>query len=354
MELVFVIEESIGNLCFHTNLKVVLMAKNLGIGIVGLGNQGKLHLGNCLNCRGVTVQGVADTSKSSLKYAHEAGIKNTYSNYEDLLKDRDVEAVIIGLPNFLHAESAIKAAEAGKHILLEKPIARNLAEGQKIVDAARKNGVKLMMGYPLRFDPEMKNLREQIRDGLFGEVEIAEAANISSGPFTPQGNSAGPTPVPDWWFNKELVGGGALIDLGIHVINLLAWYFGDVESVSSFLGYKFKMDVEDLAVCCIHFKNGPLAMIKAGWFSKRQVGEVHIYGTSNAASIVTFPKGRLNMITGDLKKNLGIHTQNPGLGELNSFVDCVVSDTTPSPSGEDGLLDIKIITLAYQNSKLLY
>ncbi len=254
--------------------------KQLNLGVIGLGIQGKQHLQNCHLFKELNVKAVADNSKRALEYAKNRGVKETYENYEDLLRDKSIDAVIINIPNHLHMESATKAAEAGKDILLEKPLAGRLEDGEKIVSSVEKNNVKLMLGYNLRFDSMFRGLREKIIDGYFGEVGIAEATNISNGPFTSRVDRMGPVPVPDWWFDEELVGGGALLDLGIHMIDLLVWYFGEVESVSSYLGYMFNLSVEDAATCVIKFKKGPLAVVNAGWFSKDYLNSISLSGTS--------------------------------------------------------------------------
>jgi predicted dehydrogenase len=123
----------------------------LNIGIIGLGNQGKLHLKNCSFINELNVVGVADTSKRALKLAEMNGVKNVHLDYKDLLKNKEIDSVIISLPNFLHLEATTYAAEAGKNILLEKPLARNVSEGKEIISRVQKNGVKLMLGYPMRF-----------------------------------------------------------------------------------------------------------------------------------------------------------------------------------------------------------
>lgn len=326
----------------------------MNFGIIGLGNQGKLHLQNIIINKELTVVAVADTSKSALKYATEMGVKKTYVNYEDLLRDDKVDAVIINLPNYLHLESATKAAEAGKNILLEKPLASRLDDGEKIVLSVEKNDVKLMLGYSLRFDPLFRDLREKIHTGYFGEIEIAEAANISNGPFSGQADRMGPVPVANWWFDKELVGGGALMDLGIHMVDLLVWYFGEVESASSYLGYNFNMSAEDAATCIIKFKNGPLAVVNAGWFSMGHLTSITLSGTSRSISTIFPPKqSRLRFIWNDLKSIVGWRATNAASEELKYFADCINRDFEPSPSAKEGLLDLQIISMAYAHSSVL-
>jgi len=322
----------------------------LNLGIIGLGNQGNIHLQNCLLLKDVNVIGVADTSKSALKRAASYGIKNTYSSYEELLKNEAIEAVIISLPNFLHLDSTVKAAEAGKNILLEKPLAGNLEDGERILSSVKKNGVKFMLGYSMRFDPFLRHLREEILDGCYGDIQVAEATNVSNGPFTPHGDHTGPTPVPDWWFNKQMVGGGALMDLGVHLIDLFVWYFGEVEAVSSYLGYRFNMELEDTALCVLRFKRGPVAVINAGWFSKEATSSISINGTSNNFSKLISPKSRRTLILNDLKRKLGMGASSSWFEELRYFVDTLKRDYVPSPSVEEGLLDLQIISSAYSNS----
>ena len=123
--------------------------KEVNLGIIGLGYKGKTHLQNALQLEGTRVIGVADTSEQALSYAKKIGVRNVYKNYEDLVKNNQLDAVVISLPNFLHLESAIKAAEAGKDILMEKPLARNVKEGEKILSSVENNGVRLMITLPV-------------------------------------------------------------------------------------------------------------------------------------------------------------------------------------------------------------
>jgi predicted dehydrogenase len=147
------------------------------------------------------------------------------------------------------------SSRSKKHIFLEKPIAKNTTEAKEIISAAQRNSVKLMVGYPLRFDVAFRNIKEKIKSGTLGDVEIAYATYISAGPFFHRAESQAPAPVPEWWFNKELTGGGALIDTDIHIINLLRWYFGEIADIKSHLKYRFNLDFEDSATCIAKFES---------------------------------------------------------------------------------------------------
>jgi predicted dehydrogenase len=324
--------------------------KEINLGIVGLGNQGKVSLHNALRLKGVKVLGVADVSKKALKYAQESGIKNVYSNYEDLLKNKQLDAVVISLPNFLHLEGATKAAEAGKDILLEKPLARNAEEGEKILSAVRKNGAKLMMGYDMRFDPILRKIHDEIADGFFGSVQIAEATNVSGGPFSPRSDSVGPVQVPSWWLDRELTGGGALLDLGSHMIDLLIWNFGEVDYIKSHLEYIFRTDLEDVASCVLKFKDGPLAIVKVGWFSKDFMESFQVCGTAKNMLVRIFPKGVIKNAWARVIKRFGLYNSDPYYLELEHFVECLRNDEQPHPSGDEGLQGLQVIQSAYENA----
>jgi predicted dehydrogenase len=240
------------------------------------------------------------------------------------------------------------AAECKKNILLEKPIARNPDEAKQIISAARKNSVKLMMGYPLRFNPIFQKLKVQINRGLLGDVEVAHAVNIGCGPFFAREEKYAPAPVPDWWFNRELTGGGVLIDLGCHMINLLRWYFGEIIDAKSLLRRRLRMDFEDSATCLATFKSGTLGVINVGWFSQEYRTSVELFGSVKHVSTYAPPQSPLvsafqTLLTGTPRNLL------PFLLELQHFVNFTIKDISPISSGEDGLKDLEAISLAYKN-----
>lgn len=322
--------------------------KKIGLGIIGLGYIGKVHLRHSLKLVNANLLAVSDMSKKALAIAKEAGVKKTFTNYEQLLKDPEIDAVIIALPTHLHSRCSKQAAEEKKHVFLEKPMARNVKEAQEIISAARKNSIKLMVGYPLRFNPSFCGLKEEIQSGTLGDVEVAYANNISSGPFFHRVQDYAPTPVPEWWFNKELTGGGALIDLGSHMINLLRWYFGEIIDIKSQFSHRFNLDFEDSANCLAKFESGTLGIISVGWFSSVTNVEVKLFGTvrhSKAQQHIPNPlMTGIQMLTMGRSKFFA-----PYLTELQHFVNCLTADLPPSPSGEDALKDLEAISLAYQN-----
>jgi predicted dehydrogenase len=262
--------------------------------------------------------------------------------------DPEIDAVIIGLPTHLHLECASQAAEAKKHVFLEKPIARSVQEAEEIILACQRNSVKLMVGYPLRFNAEFCKLKEKITSGVLGDIEVANATFISSGPFYHRSKDHAPVPVPEWWFKKELTGGGALVDLSCHLINLTRWYFGEITDIRSYLGYRYNFDFEDHAICLAQFESGTTAAINVGWFSQEYQLKVELLGTIAHAKAQHIPETRLVATTQMLSRGTS-EFHRPHLAELQCFVHCLTHDLNPTPSGKDGLKDLEAITRAYKN-----
>jgi predicted dehydrogenase len=318
------------------------------MGLVGVGGIGRIHLRNGLRLKNAELVAVADMSKQARNYAVSVGVKKVFEDYTKLIEDPHIDSVVISLPTFLHSECAIKAAEQGKHVFIEKPLARNVKEGNELVSKISKAGVKTMVGYPLRFS-KLAAIRTEIANGYLGEVVVANATNVWHGPFFPVTNVAAPQPIPEWWFNPELTGGGALIDLGSHMINLLLWYFGEMPiSVKSILGHRFNMPVEDHALCFLKFKNGILSTVNVGWYSQRKAITMEVFGTSENRSMTLIDNSRASRIL-----NAAGIRQGPEASalhdELNHFVDCILHDVDPQPSAVDALKDLEVISQAYEN-----
>lgn len=320
--------------------------KKIGLGIIGLGYIGRVHLRNCLRLENAHLVAVSDLSRRALSEAENAGVKKTFANYKDLLREDEIDSVIIALPTHLHLPCVRDAAEAKKHIFLEKPIARNVAEAKEVISATKRNSVELMIGYPLRFNRAMIRLKEQIKSGSLGDVEVAYATFVDSGPFKHRTQDYAPSPVPEWWFNKDLTGGGALIDLGSHMINLLRWYFGEITDIKSYMGHRFNLDFEDSSICVALFETGTLAVINVGWFSQARQQKIELFGTVKHAMVSDVPPNRASAAM----QMLVMGTTSfwwPYVDELQYFVNCILHDKQPSPTGTDGLRDIEAIESAY-------
>lgn len=237
----------------------------LKVGVIGLGNMGKLHLMNALRINGVNVVAAADKSERNRKSAEKYHVK-TYDDYSKLIDSEKLDAVIISLPNFLKKEGVIYAAENELDIFLDKPLSRNLAEAQEIVQKVEKENVRLMVGVNYRYFPSVQRLKSNLDDGRIGDVAIATSELILNGPLS---HSVVPTPVPEWWLNKEMAGGGAFLDLGYHLIDILSWMFGDLKVTYSKLGHMLNLPIEDAGTVVLESKNhATTCVVNVGWFSK--------------------------------------------------------------------------------------
>jgi len=241
---------------------------------------GKLHFMNAMRIKGVRVVAAADKSERSRKFVEKYHVK-TYDDYKTLIDKEELDAVIISLPNFLKKESVIYAAEHDLDIFLDKPLSRNLADAKEIVQKVKKENVRLMVGVNYRYFDSVQKLMNTFEDGKVGDVVLATSELIMNGPFS---HGLIPVPVPEWWLNKEMAGGGALLDLGYHLIDIFDLMFDDLRVEYSSLGYRFNLPVEDTAI--VMFESGKTStkcVVNVGWFSKMIFPDfnfrVNIHGT---------------------------------------------------------------------------
>jgi len=226
---------------------------------------GKLHFMNTLHVKDVRLVAAADKNKKNLKMAKTYNV-NAYDDYKRLIDSENLDAVIISLPNFLKEESVAYASEKNLDIFIDKPLARNLTESRNIVQRVRANGVRLMVGVNYRYIDSVQKLKGMLDEGRIGDVVIATSELIMDGPFS---HPLVPKPVPEWWFDKDRSGGGALLDLGYHLIDVFQWMFGDLHTLYSTLQYRFNLPLEDSATVILRSrKTSTRVVINLGWFSR--------------------------------------------------------------------------------------
>jgi predicted dehydrogenase len=266
------------------------------VGVIGLGHMGQLHLLNAMRIDGVEVVAGADKSERNRKYAEERHIK-TYDDYKKLIDSEKMDAVVISLPNFLKKDCVFYAAENKLNIFLDKPMARHFSEANEIVQKVDKEDVRMMVGVNYRYIPCVQKLKSTFDDGTIGEPVIATADLILNGPLS---HGAVPLHVPEWWLNRETAGGGALLDLGYHLVDVLTWILGDLEVSYSTLGYRMNLPVEDSANVVLKSKNGDLTcVVNVGWFERSIFPDfnfrVNIHGTASYASTDNFSPSDLRV-----------------------------------------------------------
>ena len=232
--------------------------EKLGFGIVGVGLGAKIHALQLRELDEAELVAVYGRNEERAKgFADTYGPKRWYSDYRRMLDDRDVDIVIIITPNGLHKEFAVQAAEAGKHVLVEKPIEISLERANAIIDACRDNDVMLSVIYQLRFGEAVNRIKRAIDSGVFGKILLCDVYDKEY---------REPSYYADdrWQGVMELAGGGSLTSQSTHVIDLMQWLFGPVASVfAKKTTAVHRVEVEDLVVALATFRSGAFGVVES-------------------------------------------------------------------------------------------
>ena len=291
------------------------------------------------------------------------GVKGYFSE-EELLKDKEVEAVYIATPAFLHATQSIKALQAGKHVLVEKPIALDTEEAEKMIEEAKKRNLKLGVGFMMRFHSHHQKFREMVEQGELGTPVMGRAQLSCWYP-----------PIEGAWRQiPEKGGGGSLIDMGNHCIDLLEFIFNTrVKELICFAETVIhNYPVEDSAIMVAKFENGALGIVDS-LFSIPDHGSknrLELYGTKGSI----LAEGTIGQLpTGDaiayLSKEVGgydaqqdrsvaqgriieVIPHNTYQAEIEAFSKAVIEDEAPPISGEDGLWSQRVMLAAYESARM--
>ena len=197
-------------------------------------------------------------------------------SYEAILKDKSIAAVINTTPNNVHLETTRAAAQAGKHVFLDKPIANTIADGKAITEACRKAGVMLALGYQRRKESHFRWVRKQIDDGVFGKLVNAEA-NISR-------DRLGKIDLSSWRYTAEGMPGGVMLQIGIHYSDVLEYLLGPITAVSGRLAQLvLPGDNPDVASLVMEHENGALSTLNASYASASEYYCMNVYGKEASA-----------------------------------------------------------------------
>lgn len=341
----------------------------LNVGIIGAGGISECHTLGYKNNGNVKVMAVCDINEQRAKaYAEKYGIPHAFTDYREMLKMKELDAVSVTTWNNGHAPISIAALKAGKHVLCEKPLAMNAAEAQQMVDTAKETGKLLMVGFVRRFEDNVKYLKSSIESGHFGTVYY-----VKTGYIRQWGNPGG------WFSDKKRSGGGPVIDLGVHVIDLVRYINGKPKAVSvtastfNYLGMKPNIkgiskyrsqdyddfnDVEDAATAIIKFDNGMTLSFETSWvlFTKGPHNYLDIYGDKAGAQmepLLEFYEEKDDYLV-EVKPKIETRAdkfQHIFNEEINHFVDCIVNNTPCINTGEDGVEIMKILDAIYESSR---
>jgi len=347
------------------------MANKLRLAVIGTGGIARgAHLPVWTKMSNVEIVAVCDIVPGrAAAVARDLGIEKAYEDYHDVLQLQDVDAVDICTPNYMHSVIAVDALRAGKQVLCEKPDAVSPAEAAKMMQAARETGNLMMTIRNNRFEPHATFLKKYIEDGHMGDIYAARCGWIRRRGIPGKGG---------WFTTKEQSGGGPLIDLGVHFIDVSLWLMGNPKpvgvSASSFCKFanteaasdsvhsqfgeaksEGTFDVEDLVMGFIRLDNGACLQIEFSWASniEKEDNFFEFRGTKAGASFHGMDNklkifGEVNGRVVDIVPQLSGHGGHAN--QIRHFADCVVNGAKPIVTPEQGLEMITLLDAIYRSA----
>jgi predicted dehydrogenase len=347
--------------------------QRLRVGVIGAGI-GAIHLAAYAQLPDVEIVALAGLDDDRVRrVAAEYNVPRSYREYEQLLAAPDIDAVSICLPNALHAPVSIAALRAGKHVLVEKPLARTPDEGREIVAAAREHDRVLMVSFDKRFRGDVQWIKQYIDSGGVGKIYYAKAHWM---------RRAGIPRLGSWFVSKEQAGGGPLIDLGVHVLDIAMYLMGEptptAVSANTYAEFgprglhgwaggrwstdeKNRYEVEDLATAFIRLDGGATLLLEASWATHSSVGDdfgVTLYGTEGGVELMvrnytyddtvrvyTDIAGMPTDLAPKIAKGAGGHTE-----VIERFVAAILHGGVASPSPAEGLLRAEVLDACYRSA----
>jgi len=315
----------------------------LRVGVAGCGGLGRTEAKIVHDLDGVELVGVCDVVLANAKQAAaDLGIEKAYSNHRQLIEENDLDCMVVVTPTYTHAEVTVDAANAGLHVFCEKPMAITLQECDKMLEAAERNNVKLMIGFVRRFQPNYREMKKRVDAGAIGAVRLVQSVRMGGRP---------PVGIGEWRRERRKVGG--LHSAYIHEMDQMLWLGGDVKTVRGVANFGTlpDTDVEDSIWMCLEFANGAIGALGAseiypiGWY------ELGVGGTEGAMKIA----GGTTAII--LKKHSGdsetieLEPNNAFVEELSHFFDCVRNDKQPLATGMDGRQSLEVVMAAFKSAE---
>lgn len=274
---------------------------------------------------------------SATALAERYAIPHVTADWNEIVEATDVDAAVVATPNALHAPQSVALLRAGKHVIVEKPMAMSVGECDEMIGASRASGAFLMVAHCWRFRDEVRAMRERVASGELGEV------------VKTRGYGAHATWGPEGWFvDPALAGGGALVDMGVHAIDTARFLLGDPtpNRVCAAIGTRFgTYKVDDDGILLITWSNGTNSVVESGWWQPHVGGleaDTEVYGTKGYARIWD-PEPPSE----DYKHD----TQPMYSAQMAEFLDAIAEGRQPRPSGEVGRVVMQVVEHAYRSAR---
>jgi predicted dehydrogenase len=315
-------------------------------GLIGCGDIAQTRVAPALrDASGSTLAAVARARfELAADFAREFGASKTYQDWRQLVADPDVDAVYVATPVDLHAEQSIAAAEAGRHVLCEKPMALGVTDCDRMIAACRANGVRLGIAYYRRFYPVLERVRALIGHGEIGQIVLVQMNAFSH--FNPQ-----PGEPRSWLLDKKRSGGGPMMDFGCHRIEVFVNLFSPVEVAAAFVDQIFyKRDVEDTAGVFFRLDGGARGVLLVTHATPVAADTVEIWGSEGSLHIANLNAGDLMVKTARGERQ----EEHPPHGNLHQplvedFVRAVAAKREPGVTGEVGREVSRLLERIYQS-----
>jgi len=333
------------------------MAARFGVGLVGSGFISKTHLDALRTIPDVEVVAIADVVVEKAKeFAAANNVPRVYPSHQAMLQDKDVQAIVVGIPNCFHHDVTMDALNAGRHVICEKPLALTLEHAEEMIATAKAKGLVLGYAEELSYVPKFLKARDLMKSGGIGKPYLLRQCEKHAGPYSP------------WFWKPEQAGGGILMDMGCHSIECIRYLLGKpkVQWVQAHMGTYLHNEItveEDFCLVLMGFEDGTVGQAEASWALKGGMDStLEVFGT----------KG---VVYADLLKGMGLRAfsekgfkdlDEPNKGWLypdydwlwnngypqedRNFIDCMRNGGTPEESGEDGLAVLEIMLAAYHSA----
>ncbi|MBX7173825.1 MAG: Gfo/Idh/MocA family oxidoreductase [Pyrinomonadaceae bacterium] len=307
--------------------------KILNWGLIGAGDIARKRiapaLGELENCNLVSISRKnAETAES---FAKEFGAEKWFADWRELIADEEIDAVYLATPVFLHKEQTIAAAEKGKHILCEKPMALNPTECEEMIAACQANNVTLGIAYYRHFYPIIKRIKEIIAADEIGKPVLAQMNAFEFFNPTPENSRY-------WLLEKEKSGGGPMMDFGCHRLEVLNNLFGEVTQIKSLVTKTaFEREVEDTATALLQFEGGTCASVTVTHAANEPQDTLSIFGTKGSIHIPVLNKDEIR-IRNEKGEIIESHPTHPNvhLPLIEDFTNAVLENREPLVTGEIG------------------
>ena len=336
------------------------------IGLVGSGFVTSIHFESLRRVSGAEVAAIASPSAGHAeRFASERGIARHFTDYRSLLDDHGIDLVVLGLPNDLHCEATCLAAHAGKHVVVEKPMAMNLAECDRMIAACERAGVILGYAEELCFAPKYVRLKQLIAEGAFGKVHLVKQSEKHDGPHAA------------WFYDTRRSGGGVTFDMGCHAIEFFRWLLGSespsgkarIETAYAQMGtyvHGDKTSGDDEAVLLLTFEGGAIGLAEESWTKPGGMDDrAEVFGSEGQAYADLLHGNSLRAYS---RRGYGYAVEKAGTTagwsypiyeeiwnygfpqEMEHFVSCVRTGEQPSENGHDGRAVVETVFALYESA----